>query len=118
MLRDKDKDKDKDRRPDDDQRPIRPNMIMYNGDGTSSTVARTSFAHSVLTQNRFFNSRFHQTNMEGCAFDECEFDGSVFSGCSFRGVELINCDVDRLVINGINIGNLLRIAGPLTGGKQ
>src|SRR5436309_2971696 len=110
--------KEKEHHSSEDKRPIRPNMLMLNADGTSSTVARTSFAHSVLTQNQFFNSRFHQTNMEGCAFDECDIDGSVFSGCSFRGVELVNCDVDRLIINGVNIGSLLRIAGPLTGGKQ
>jgi uncharacterized protein YjbI with pentapeptide repeats len=48
--------------------------------------------------------------LEGCAFNSCDFDGSTFAGCSFRGVEFIDCDVDRLVVNGINIGNLLRLA--------
>jgi uncharacterized protein YjbI with pentapeptide repeats len=90
--------------------PIRPNMLMLNAKGMSSTVAKTDFSHSVLTEVKFFNSRVHQSNLEGCAFDSCDFDGSTFSSCSFRGVELINCDVDRLMINGINVGNLLRIA--------
>ena len=98
------------------KRPIRPNMLMLNADGRSSTLARTDFSHSVLTELKLFNSRVHQSNLEGCAFDETDFDGSTFSGCSFRGVELVNCDVDRLIINGINIGNLMRLLTGL-GGK-
>jgi uncharacterized protein YjbI with pentapeptide repeats len=91
------------------KRPIRPNMLMLNADGRSSTLARTDFSHSVLTELKLFNSRIHQSNLEGCSFDETDFDGSTFSGCSFRGVEFVNCDVDRLIINGVNIGNLLRL---------
>jgi len=101
----------------DEKRPIRPNMMMLNANGISSTLAKTDFSHSVLTEVKLFNSRIHQSNIEGCAFDECDFDGTTFSGCSFRGVELINCDIDRLTINGLNIGNLLQIAMGTQGGK-
>jgi uncharacterized protein YjbI with pentapeptide repeats len=99
-------------------RPIRPNMMMLNADGRSSTLARTDFSHSVLSEMRLFNSRVHQSNLEGCAFDDCDLDGSTFSGCSFRGVQLINCDVDHMTINGVNVGSLMHLlSGPL-GGKH
>lgn len=94
--------------------PIRPNMLVVNGNGRSSTLAETDLSHSVLTKTSFFNSRMHQSNFEGSSFDDCEFDGATMTGCSFRGVELVNCDVDRLVINGVNIGSLLRLlTGPI-----
>jgi uncharacterized protein YjbI with pentapeptide repeats len=91
--------------------PVRPNMLLLNAKGMSSTFARVDLSHSILTQVRLFNSRLHQTNFESAAIDECDFDGSTFTGCSFRGVELVNCDVDRLVINGLNIGALMRLFG-------
>jgi uncharacterized protein YjbI with pentapeptide repeats len=109
---------DKNQRPDPEKRPIRPNMLMLNADGRSSTLARTDFSHSVLTEMRFFNGRIHQSNFEGCAFDDVDLDGSTFSGCSFRGVELINCDVDQLVINGVNVGSMMRLLQGRTGGKN
>ncbi|RZB13784.1 pentapeptide repeat-containing protein [Streptomyces sp. F001] len=96
--------------------PIRPNMLLINGNAVSSTFAQTDLSHSVLTQVRFFNSRLHQSNFEGSAFDDCDLDGATFTGCSLRGVEFTNCDVDRLVINGINIGNLLRLLHGTQGG--
>jgi uncharacterized protein YjbI with pentapeptide repeats len=100
------------------RRPIQPNMMMLNANGHSSTLARTDFSHSVMSEMRFFNTRVHQSNLEGCAFDDCDLDGSTFSGCSFRGVQLINCDVDHMTINGVNVGSLMRLlSGPL-GGKH
>jgi uncharacterized protein YjbI with pentapeptide repeats len=99
-------------------RIVRPNMLMMNASGQSSTLARVDFSHSVLTDVQLFNSRVHQSNFEGCGFDDSDFDGSVFSGCSFRGVELINCDVDHLVVNGVNVGALLRVAQGALGGKN
>ena len=89
--------------------PIRPNMLVLGASAMNSTFARTDMSHSVLSENKHFNSCFHESNFEGCAFNSCDFDGSTFVACSFRGVELINCDIDHLMINGINIGNLLRI---------
>lgn len=103
---------------DDVKSPIRPNMMVLNASGVSSTLASTDFSHSVLTEVKLFNSRLHQSNLEGCAFDECDFDGAIFSSCSFRGVEFSNCDIDKLVINGVNIGNLLRVTLGNAGGKQ
>lgn len=98
--------------------PVRPNMLMLNADARSSTFARADFSHSIMSELRFFNSRIHQSNLEGCAFDDSDFDGTTFSGCSFRGVQLVNCDVDHMVINGVNIGNLMRmLSGPI-GGKH
>jgi uncharacterized protein YjbI with pentapeptide repeats len=102
----------------DHETPLRPNMLMLNADATSSTIARTNFSHCVVTESKMFNSRFHESNFEGTAYDGCDFDGAVFSGCSFRGVEFANCDVDHLVINGINVGNLLRVAMGDLGGKR
>jgi uncharacterized protein YjbI with pentapeptide repeats len=102
----------------DHNRPIQPNMLMLNADARSSTIAKTVFSHSVFTEIAAFNSRFHESNFEGTSFDGCDFDGAVFSGCSFRGVEFANCDVDHLIINGINIGNLLRIMMGEVGGKK
>ena len=101
-----------------ENRPIQPNMMMLNANGQSSTLARTNFSHSVLTEVKFFNCRVHQSNFEGCAFDDTDLDGSTFSGCSFRGVELINCDVDQLIINGTNIGSLMRLLSGPMGGKN
>lgn len=99
-------------RPDEEAREasiFRPNMILVNGNATSSTFANANFSHSILTQSSFFNSRLHQSNFEGAAFDDADFDGATFTGCSFRGVEMVNCDVERLTINGINVGALLRL---------
>ncbi|WP_203819617.1 pentapeptide repeat-containing protein [Paractinoplanes ferrugineus] len=62
-----------------------------------------------MTQIEAFNTRIHASSFEGAAFDEGDFDGATFTGCSMRGVELINCDVDHLVVNGVNVGNLLRL---------
>ena len=109
----------KDEKPEEQPgpRPIRPNMLLLNADGKSSTLARVDLSHSVLSDVKLFNSRLHQSNLEGCAFDDTDFDGSTFSGCSFRGVQLVNCDVDRLIINGVNIGNLLRLLSGPVGGK-
>jgi uncharacterized protein YjbI with pentapeptide repeats len=90
--------------PESQERPIWPNMLLLNDNGTSSTVAYTNFSHSILTEVKLFNSRMRQSNLEGCAFDPRDFDGLTFSRSSLRGVELINCDVDRLVINGVNVG--------------
>lgn len=101
----------------DEERPVRPNMIMVNADATSSTVAGTNLSHCVFTETKLFNTRFHKSNFEGTAFDACDLDGAVLSGCSLRGVELINCDVERLVINGVNVGNLLKLAMGDVGGK-
>lgn len=98
--------------------PIRPNMMILNADGRSSTVARTDLSHSVMSELRFFNTRIHQSNFEGCAFDDCDFDGTTISGSSFRGVQLVNCDVDHMVINGVNIGSLMRLLSGPIGGKH
>lgn len=101
----------------DPNAPIRPNMLVVNGNGTCSTLARVDWSHSILTQVKLFNSRIHQSNFESCSFDDCDFDGATFSGCSLRGVEFINCDLDRVIVNGMNIGALLRLISGPAGGK-
>lgn len=113
--------KEGDRKRDDiglasEEAVLRPNMLSVNGDATSSTFANTNLSHSVVTQASFFNSRVHQSNFEGSAFDDDDFDGSTFTGCSFRGVELLNCDVERMTINGVNVGALLRLLHGTAGG--
>ena len=89
--------------------PIQPNMLVVTAEGYSSTFANVNLSHSVLTEVNFFNTRLHQSNFEGAVFNDGDLDGAAFIGCSMRGVQLINCDVDRLVVNGVNIGNLLRL---------
>ncbi len=98
--------------------PLRPNMLVSGANVISSTIARTDFSHCVLSENKHFNSRFHESNLEGCAFNSCDFDATTFAGCSFRGVEMINCDVDKLIINGVNVGNLLKIVLSDLGGSK
>jgi uncharacterized protein YjbI with pentapeptide repeats len=92
-----------------EDRVLRPNMLLANGNATSSTLVNIDFSHSVMTRLAAFNARIHTSNFEGAAFDEGDFDGAIFTGCSMRGVELVNCDVDHLVVNGVNVGNLLRL---------
>ncbi|WP_182903497.1 pentapeptide repeat-containing protein [Microbispora sp. H10830] len=104
------------RQDEPERSPLRPNTLLANVNAVSSTFANTDLSHSVLTQVRFFNSRLHHSNFEGASFDGSDLDGATFTGCSLRGVELINCDVDRLVINGINVGNLLRMLHGTPGG--
>lgn len=87
--------------------PLRPNMLVVNADARSSTIADVDLSHSVLSRVRLFNSRLHEINLEGAALDAADLDGAIFTGCSFRAVELVNCDVERLVINGINVGTVL-----------
>lgn len=101
--------KAKKRPPEEEAPPIRPNMLMLNADGRSSSIAQSNFSHSIVGQTKFFNSRFHQSNFEATSWDECDFDGSTFTACSFAGAEFVDCDVEQLVINGINIGNLMRL---------
>lgn len=101
-----------------DGSPVRPNMLVANASAVSSTFSNTDFSHSVLTQVRFFNSRLHDANFEGTSFDGVDFDGATLTGCSLRGVRLINCDVDQLVVNGINVGSLLRLLHGTEGGLQ
>jgi uncharacterized protein YjbI with pentapeptide repeats len=88
---------------------IRPNMLVIGQDATSSTFAGNRFDHSVLMESTFFNSRFVNGNFEGVAFDNVSFDGAIATNCSLRGVELRNCDVDSLIINGVNIGHVLKL---------
>jgi len=89
--------------------PIQPNMLVANGSGVSSTFAKLDLSHSVLTQVRLFNTRLHRVSLDGAAFDDADLDGAVFTGCSLRCVRLVDCDVDRMVINGIQVGSLLRL---------
>jgi len=89
--------------------PLQPNMICLNADATSSTFASLKAGHSVFTGSHLFNCLHHRGNFEGSEFSNCEFDGTLFDNCSLAGVQLRNCDVDGLVINGVRIGELLRL---------
>jgi uncharacterized protein YjbI with pentapeptide repeats len=89
--------------------PLRPNMLALNGDLTGSTLATVTAAHSILTGCNWFNSLFHGCNLEGTSFQISELDGALFENCSLRGVELRNCDVDGLIINGVRVGQLLKL---------
>ena len=87
---------------------FQPNMLVMNADVASSTISRVRHDHSVITESRYLNCLFSETNFEGSSFSGCDFDGCRVENASMRGVELSNCDVDGLVINGINISELLR----------
>lgn len=41
-------------------------------------------------------------------FSDCNFKQGAFTDCDFTNVRLENCDVSGLVINGINVGELLK----------
>lgn len=88
---------------------LQPNMLCLRADVTSSTFGSLSAGHSIITASTFFNTVFHRTNFESAQFNACEFDGAVLENCSLRAVQLRNCDVDGLVIDGINIGSLLKL---------
>jgi uncharacterized protein YjbI with pentapeptide repeats len=91
------------------QRPLlQPNMLVMNADVASSTIARVRHDHSVISESRYLNCLFSETNFEGSSFSGCDFDGCKVENASLRGVELSNCDVEGLVINGVNVGELLR----------
>jgi uncharacterized protein YjbI with pentapeptide repeats len=89
--------------------PFVPNMATAGADFSGSSFAAVTAGHSVVTGSSFFNSFFHKTNLESCTFQACELDGSLFDGCSLRAVELRDCDVEGLVINGIRVGELLKL---------
>jgi uncharacterized protein YjbI with pentapeptide repeats len=88
---------------------LQPNMLCLRADVTSSTFSSLSAGHSIIAASTFFNTVFHRTNFESAQFNACEFDGAVMENCSFRAVQLRNCDVEGLVIDGINIGSLLKL---------
>lgn len=103
-------------RPDTSRTPttpdvLQPNMLVMNADVASSTLARVRHDHSVISESRYLNCLFSETNFEGSSFSGCDFDGCRVENASFRGVELFNCDVEGLVINGLNISQLLRQLG-------
>ena len=89
--------------------PLQPNMLALNGDLTSSTLATITAPHSIVTGCNWFNSLFHGCNLEGTTFQISELDGALFENCSLRGVEFRKCDIDGLVINGIRVGQLLKL---------
>jgi uncharacterized protein YjbI with pentapeptide repeats len=84
-------------------------MLCLRADITSSTFSNLSAGHSIIGASTFFNTAFHRTNFENAQFSACEFDGTVIENCSFRAVQLRNCDVEGLVIDGVNIGSLLKL---------
>ncbi|HWA42517.1 MAG TPA: pentapeptide repeat-containing protein [Hypericibacter adhaerens] len=87
---------------------FQPNMLVANADIASSTLTRIRHDHSVISETRYLNCLFSETNFEGSSFQGCGFDGCVVENASLRGVELRNCDVEGLVIDGINVGELLK----------
>jgi uncharacterized protein YjbI with pentapeptide repeats len=87
---------------------LQPNTLSLRGNLTGSTLVGTEAAHSLVSDTNFFNSLFHNSNLQGITYNACEFDGSLFDGCSLRGVELRNCDVEGLIINGVKVGALLQ----------
>jgi uncharacterized protein YjbI with pentapeptide repeats len=84
-------------------------MAAVNADATGSTFATVRAGHSLVTGSSWFNSFFHNSNLESCTFNRCELDGSLFEGCSLRAVELRGCDVEGLIINGVRVGDLLKL---------
>jgi uncharacterized protein YjbI with pentapeptide repeats len=90
--------------------PLQPNMLMLNGNAVSSTFNRLRLDHSVLGDSMFLNCLFNRSNFEGSSFFGCDFDGSLLENCSLRGVELRDCDTEGLMINGIRVGDLLKLA--------
>jgi hypothetical protein len=88
--------------------PFQPNMLVMNADMASSTITRMRQDHSVISETRYLNCLFSETNFEGSSFSGCGFDACVVENTSLRGAELRNCDVEGLVINGVNVGELLR----------
>ncbi|MFO1080613.1 MAG: pentapeptide repeat-containing protein [Reyranellaceae bacterium] len=87
---------------------FQPNMLVMNADLASSTMARVRHDHSVISESRYLNCLFSETNFEGSSFSGCDFDGCRVENASLRGVQFSNCDVEGLVINGVNISELLR----------
>mgnify|MGYP001563766439 CR=1 FL=1 len=87
---------------------FQPNMLVVNADVASSTISRVRHDHSVISESRYLNCLFSETNFEGSSFSGCDFDGCRVENASLRGVELSNCDVDGLIINGVNVSELLR----------
>ena len=87
---------------------IQPNMLVANADMASSTLTRIRHDHSVISETRYLNCLFSESNFEGSTFQGSGFDGCIVENASFRGVELRNCDVEGLVVDGINVGELLK----------
>ncbi|HEV3000640.1 MAG TPA: pentapeptide repeat-containing protein [Solirubrobacteraceae bacterium] len=88
---------------------LEPNMLVLNANATSSTFQRVNLDHCVLSEVLGFNSQFDRCSFEGSTFQGVELDGSVFENSSFRGVELRNCDTEGLIVNGVNVGALLKL---------
>lgn len=87
---------------------LRPNMLLSNVKVTSSTFDRVSFDHCVINAATYGNSAFVQSTFQGAAFHYCSFEAAIIDSSNLRGVELRNCAVDGLVINGAHVGKLLR----------
>jgi len=95
--------------PNHDERPLlQPNMLAANLDVQSSSFARIIGSHSIHTESSYLNCLFNRTNFQGSSFFDCDLDGVVFEGSRLRAVNLINCEIDELTINGIRVGALLK----------
>jgi len=86
---------------------LQPNMLLANARATSSTFNQVNFDHSVIHDSTYANSLFAQVNLTGAAFAFCAFDGVVVERSSLRNVELRECDVHGLTVNGFHVGALI-----------
>jgi hypothetical protein len=48
--------------------PLAPNLLSIEADMTSSTLMNLTAPHSLLTGSNWFNSLFHNSNLESCTF--------------------------------------------------
>lgn len=90
--------------------PLRPNMLASNMRAISSTFDNIDFSHSIFRTPLFASSVFLNGNLVGAAFQGGSLEGANFQRCSLRGAQIQNCDVEGLVVNGIKIGELLKLA--------
>ena len=98
--------------------PIQPNMMLANVSATSSTFDHVDLDHCVFNRTNCFNSLFAVNNMEGTTFNLCNLSGAVIENSSLRDVQINNCIVDGLIINGVDIGKLFSRLEQSLGGKN
>lgn len=88
-----------------------PNMLIKNETVTSSTFSKVDFDHCIVDSSKYTNSLIKGTDLRFMSIYDSTFEGCYFDRCSLKGAKFSNCNVDGLVINGINIGNLLKFLG-------
>ena len=78
----------------------------------------TKFSNMNLSESEYEFVNMNNIRIGDCEIAEAEFEGpslkgSKFISCDLTNVEIKDCNIDGLIINGIDISELLKQNGKL-----